>query len=494
MPPEFAQLLAGSTPAEVQQLLGQMMSNSPFQRAQPVPSRRRPPRDETVTYRIKIDLNGAEPSIWRRFKVASDLTLDRLHDVVQTVMGWTDSHLHEFISGKNATDRLAEHYRPQSSIDEDLPGVDESSVRLDEVLVDTGDRLFYCYDFGDDWTHTLRLEAVEPRTGGQTTAICLAGARACPPEDSGGVWGYQNLLTALSAPGNTGDPDLLEWVGPDFDPERFDVDDVNSSLDHLDTINQVFDTLVSSVDPTSALGQLMNRLDDLSPDLGLAIVTALEPVSEPDRDVKAAMLRPYQLLLNQVGDAGITLTQAGYLPPAQVEAVAEILHLDDSWIGKFNRESQTIPVLYFRETAQRLGLLRKAHNKLTLTRAGAKARNDVDALWKSVTAALPLGLTTRGAEVRASHDAGLLLLVAVGAGLPKAERLQMIRTGLAALGWRAEPFKPLDDHDVHQLLDPTENVLEHVGVIPRWTFRDLTPADEPPPEAVKAFVQAALRR
>ena len=161
----------------------------------------------------------------------------------------------------------------------------------------------------------------------------------------------------------------------------------------------------------------MSRLDDLSDDLGRAIVAALEPVPEPDRETKAEMLRPYQLLLNQVGDAGITLTQAGYLPPAQVEAVAEILQLDNSWIGKFNRESQTFPVLDFRESAQRLGLLRKAHNKLTLTKAGAKARNNVNALWKSVTAALPLGLTSRGAEVRASQDAGLLLLIAVGAGL-----------------------------------------------------------------------------
>jgi len=494
LPPELAQLLAGSTPAEFQQLLGQMMSNGPIQRAQPVPSRRRPPRAEVMTYCIRIDLNGTKPPIWRRIEVASDLTLDRMHDVMQAVMGWTDSHLHEFISGKNATDRLAEHYRPQDSLDEDLPGVEESSVRLDEVLVQPGDRLFYNYDFGDDWTHTLRLEAVEPQGDERRWAVCIAGARACPPEDSGGVWGYHDLLTALSAPGDSGDPELLEWIGPDFVPEQFDVDDVNSVLDHLETVDRVLDSLASLVDPTSALGELVGRLDQLPADLGLAIVNALAPVPEPDRDTKAAMLRAYQLLLNQVGDAGITLTQAGYLPPAQVEAVADILHMKDFWPGSNNREIHAYPVLQFRETAQRLGLLRKAHNKLTLTKAGAKARNDVDALWQLVTAALPLGLTTRGAEVRASQDAGLLLLVAVGDGLPKAERLPLIASGLAALGWRTEPFKPLDDHDVRELFRPTKNVLEHVGAIPRWTFTAVTPAEEPPPEAVKAFAQAALRR
>jgi Plasmid pRiA4b ORF-3-like protein len=447
-----------------------------------------------VTYRIRIDLNGPKPSIWRRLEVASDLTLDRLHDVLQAVMGWNDSHLHEFISGKNATERLADHYRPQSSIDEGLPGVEESSIRLDEVVVEPGDRLFYNYDFGDDWTHTLRLEAVEPRGAGQPWAVCVAGARACPPEDSGGVWGYLDLLAALNAPGESGDRELLRWVGPDFDPEHFEVDEVNASLGYLDTVNRVLESLASLVDPTSRVGELVSRLDQLPDDLARAIVAALEPAPEPDSETKAAMLRSYQLLLNQVGDAGIALTQAGYLPPALVKAVADILQLDNSWIGKFNRESQTIPVLDFRESAQRLGLLRKAHNKLTLTKAGAKARNDVNALWKSVTAALPLGLTSRGAEVQASQDAGLLLLIAVGAGLPKSERGALVSGALAALGWRTEPFKPLGARDVRQLVDPTESVLEHVGAIPRWTFRDVTPAEAPPPEAVKAFAQVALRR
>jgi len=493
LPPELAQLLSGSTPADIQQQLGLIMSTSPFERAQPVPSRRRTPRDEVLTYRIRIDLNGAKSPIWRRVELSSDLTLDRVHDILQTVMGWTDSHLHEFISGKTPTDRLAERYLPQDSLDEDMEGVEESSVRLDEVLVEAGDWLFYSYDFGDNWSHTLRLEAVVPRGPDQPTAICLAGARACPPEDCGGIWGYGEVLRALKTPGDSGDAELLEWVGPDYDPEHFDVDDINSSLGHLDTIHQASAALASIVDPNSALGDLMRRLGGRPDDLGRAIVTALDPVPDPDRETKAEIVRSYQLLLNLVGDAGITLTQAGYLPPALVEAVAEILHLDNSWIGKFNRESQTYPVLDFRETAQRLGLLRKAHNKLTLTKAGAKARNNVDTLWKLVTAALPLGLTTRGAEVRASQDAGLLLLVAVGAGLPKPERLPLVASGLVALGWRTEPFQPLDDHDVRELSRPTKNVLEQVGAIPRWTFTAVTPAQGPPPEAVKAFAQAALR-
>ena len=146
--PEIAQLITGSSSADLQQLFGQLKSATPFGASTPVPSRRRPQRADVVTYRIRVDLNEAKPPIWRRLELASDLTLDQLHDIVQTAMGWTDSHLHEFAKGDNPTDRRAEHYRPQESLDNELPGVDEVSVRLDEVLVEPGDRLFYNYDFG----------------------------------------------------------------------------------------------------------------------------------------------------------------------------------------------------------------------------------------------------------------------------------------------------------------------------------------------------------
>ncbi len=444
-----------------------------------------------MTYRIRIDLDDAEPPIWRRLDVASDLTLNRLHDIVQPAMGWTDSHLHEFASGDDARDRLAEHYRPQASLDNDLPGLDEVSVRLDEVLVEPGDRLFYNYDFGDDWSHTLRLEAVSPREPGQPSAICLAGARACPPEDCGGIWRYHDLLRTLSQPAEADNEELLEWVGPDFDPARFDVDDVNSTLVHMDRLDHLHDSVLSSVDPASPLGDLLSRIDLIPVELLVAIEAALQPTVEPDVEAKAAMLERVNRLLDQVGDAGITLTQAGYLPPAHVEAVAEFLRLDDIWIGKNNREVQTYPVLEFRESAQRLGLLRKVHNRLTLTKAAARARTDVNALWQVVTAGLPLGLTTRGPEARASLDAGLLLLIGVAAGAPRLERTELVAECLDILGWRAGQFAALSDRDVQELLGPTEAVLEHVGAIPRKAYRDPA-ADRPPDGAGAAFARAAL--
>ena len=479
-------------PPEIAQLVGQLRAASPiFERARPVPSRRRPPREQVVRYRIRVELDDVEPPIWRVLELASDLTLDRVHEILQTTMGWTDSHLHEFASGDSLTDRRAEHYRPQESIDNDLDGVDESTVRLDEVMVEPGDRLFYGYDFGDDWAHTLLLEAVAPPEPEQVRARCLAGARACPPEDCGGVWGYHNLLAAMRDPSAPDRDELMKWVGPNFDPELFDADHTNDVLARVDRIERARAEVLTVVDPATPLGELLSRMVLLPELLVDAVAAAQLATGEPDLATKTAMLRPHSQLLELVGDKGVMLTQAGYLPPALVEAVSEVLNLDDIWIGKNNREVQTYPVLEFRESSQRLGLLRKAHNKLTLTRVGARARTDAEALWRTIADGLPLVVTTRGPEVRASHDAGLLLLLSVAAGYPRAERTALVSECLDILGWRPSPFSALSERDVQELLGPTETVLEHVGAIPRTAWRDRN-ADRSPDPAGAAFARAAL--
>ena len=257
---------------------------------------------------------------------------------MQTAMGWTDSHLHEFASGDGRTDRLAEQYRPQASPDNAPPGVDETSVGLDEVLVEPGDQLFHNYDFGDDWAHTLRLEAVSAREPEQPSAVCLVGARACPPEDCGGIWAYHHLLRALSRPADADNEELLDWVGPDFDPGRFDVDDVNSALARTVQFDQLNDSVRSSIDPASPLGDLLSRLNIIPAELVQASEATRRPIVELGIAAKSAMLELFTRLLDHVGDAGITLTKAGCPPPAHVHAVAAMLHLEDIWIGKNNRE------------------------------------------------------------------------------------------------------------------------------------------------------------
>ncbi len=152
-------------PGELQHVLQRLLAAGaavgvdPFQRTPP-PSRRSPRRLDVVTYRVRIDLKGTKPPLWRRLEVASDLFLDDVHDVIQTAFGWTDSHLHRFGRGPEYYSPDTEYYLCPFDVEEGETGVPDDRVRLDEVLVEIGDRLFYTYDFGDDWQLTIRLETV----------------------------------------------------------------------------------------------------------------------------------------------------------------------------------------------------------------------------------------------------------------------------------------------------------------------------------------------
>ena len=163
------------------------------------PSRRRPRRVDVVTYRVRVNLNGTKPPLWRRLELASDLFLDQVHEIMQVAFGWTDSHLHQFESGPGHYDSETEHYLCPFQVEEGDPGVPEEDVRLDEVLAEPGDKLFYDYDFGDGWHHTIGLEAILPRPSSAPRAVCIAGRRDGPPEDCGGAGAYE-LISAATDP------------------------------------------------------------------------------------------------------------------------------------------------------------------------------------------------------------------------------------------------------------------------------------------------------
>ena len=163
------------------------------------PSRRREPRTDVVTYRVHVELTDTGPPLWRRLELVSDMRLDELHDVLQVAFGWTDSHLHRFGVGTEYYSRETEYYLMHFEVEEGEEGIPEEEVRLDEVLVDVGDQLFYVYDFGDDWEHTVRLEAVLERGGSAPRAVCTSGGRPGPAEDCGGVTGYELYSAATDA-------------------------------------------------------------------------------------------------------------------------------------------------------------------------------------------------------------------------------------------------------------------------------------------------------
>lgn len=164
---------------------------------------------------MRISLDGIAPPIWRRVIVPASATLRRVHGIIQKSMGWTNSHLHMFeIDGRQLG-------RPDP--DGTMYLEDDARWRLHEFLVTPGDTLAYEYDFGDSWRHTLLLEAILEPIEGTATARCIAGARACPPDDCGGAPGYQDFLEAILDPFHPEHRNLREWIGGDFHPEAFDL-------------------------------------------------------------------------------------------------------------------------------------------------------------------------------------------------------------------------------------------------------------------------------
>jgi hypothetical protein len=175
-------------------------------------------------YQIKVTLDGTHPPIWRRILAPNNTTLLKLHDIIQIVMGWEDYHLHMyriegFIYGNPADDEYS-----------DLGTQDEAKYQLSQVIYGEGQRFTYEYDFGDSWDHTLLVEKILPPEEGIRYPLCLKGKRACPPEDVGGVWGYANFLEAISDPSHNEHDEYFEWVGGEFNPEDFDLEEINTRL------------------------------------------------------------------------------------------------------------------------------------------------------------------------------------------------------------------------------------------------------------------------
>lgn len=175
-------------------------------------------------YQIKITLRHARPPVTRRIQVKADTKLGKLHGILQIVMGWTNSHLHAFRKGQ------IQYCEPNDGYDFDV--VDERKVRLDSI-VGEGGTLVYEYDFGDGWEHDLKIEKIIPAETKTRYPRCLTGKRNCPPEDCGGPFGYQNLLEILRDPTHEEHAEMREWLGGEFDPEAFDLDEVNAGLRHI---------------------------------------------------------------------------------------------------------------------------------------------------------------------------------------------------------------------------------------------------------------------
>jgi hypothetical protein len=431
--------------------------------------------------------------------LSSDLLLDEVHRVIQEAFGWTDDHLHQFASGPDSSDEQTEFYLCPFQVDEGDIGIPEEQVRLDEVLANPGDTLYYDYDFGDDWRHVIKLESAGARTAPGPRAVCIDGRRDGPAEDCGGVYVYELMAAAADA----GRPDhtraaaeLKRFFGADID-----LDDVELTRFDIDAINAVLaatfpamkspaarhdETPVPSTLP-GPLGELAAAISDTARRRELLRLISAARLDEPvqvNADTAASMVRPYSWLLDRVGTEGIKLTGAGYLPPAEVEAAMAELNLSEEWVGKGNREIQTTPVLHLRESAMKMGLLRKHRGMLLATPRSRRLRNDPVSLWWHLAERIPYG----GAG-SCETQAGLLMLTVISAGVP-GQINHVIARLLGAIGWISGDGTRLTGSEAAIAAWDTSTVLRRMGGYSS-SGRHLGP-ETPTPNGVN-FARASLQ-
>ena len=171
-------------------------------------------------YQLKVTLLDVAPSVWRRLLVRHSVSLAKLHEILQDVMGWDNKHLYFFQVG----DRAFEAPHPEAA------GENARRCSLGSLGLKAGDRFLYLYDFGDDWHHDLTVEVPVGGLREPDYATCLDGENACPPEDCGGPHGYAQLLQALVRPDDPTFRERLEWLEPGFRPDVFDLRATNRVL------------------------------------------------------------------------------------------------------------------------------------------------------------------------------------------------------------------------------------------------------------------------
>ncbi|MEE4310301.1 MAG: plasmid pRiA4b ORF-3 family protein [candidate division KSB1 bacterium] len=179
-------------------------------------------------FQIKVTLRDSKPPIWRRLLISGSNSLFDLHKIIQLSMGWTNSHLHQFIIKGDIY---------SIPFEEDLePVMDVRDCRIEKIALSERSKFVYEYDFGDSWIHDIVVEKILPVDPDIEYPLCLAGQRACPPEDVGGIWGFEEFLEAMKDPEHEEHESYVEWWGGIFDPEAINLDEINQSFQDIDQL------------------------------------------------------------------------------------------------------------------------------------------------------------------------------------------------------------------------------------------------------------------
>jgi len=174
-----------------------------------------------------ITLQEINPPVWRKIRLSSDMTLDQLHYAIQGAFGWTNSHLHSFTVSRD------QRYSSNPINFEEGDDIDACTVTLNDLLNKNHKRFLYQYDFGDSWEHEIIIEDIKPVTKPIAIPECIAGERHCPPEDCGGVGGFENFVQAMTNKKHPEHKEMKEWFGGPFNPEKFSLEMANKTIKSL---------------------------------------------------------------------------------------------------------------------------------------------------------------------------------------------------------------------------------------------------------------------
>jgi hypothetical protein len=466
-----------------------------------------PPRRSRRILRLRVSIVGIEPEIWRTIDVDDSLSLAQLHQVLQVAFNWFGSHLHRFSDDdpwarSNGIPRIGR--QPRAWVDAwslaevEIEGEeDEADTTVGEALKHDGP-LWYVYDQGDNWLHRIDLIDRDAAQPGEPLAQLISGERRAPFEDSGGTTGYREIAEILADPTHTDHRSTKAWVATAVGPwatddlEDADLGGARGELAAL--FSQEGADLSGLVDAAtgvavdSPIAQFASGLSvPLRSNLRRHLRRSglLTPEMLRDEDVADAV-RPYAWLIDRIGVEGLTLTKAGWMPPAVVLEGMTTLGWRDDWIGEANREDLTYPMRDLRASAERLRLMRKVKGRLELVSRTRPAVGRPVVLAEQVARMLLRQRMTDG-----QRAAGTILAIGLADGsiTTRGDAQLHVIDVLNDLGYVDAQGRELDQRWFTPLTEPVLDVLEALGLWRAGRRR----RDLPATAAVRAIARLALR-
>jgi hypothetical protein len=457
--------------------------------------------------RLRASIIGIEPEIWRTIDVDDSLSLAELHMVLQVAFNWFGSHLHRFSEDdpwvrSNGIPRIGR--QPRAWVDAwslteiEIEGEeDEADTTIGEALQHDGP-LWYVYDSGDNWLHRIDLIDRDAARPGEPLAQLISGERRAPFEDSGGITGYQEIAEILADPSHTDHRSTKAWIATAVgrwatdDLEDADLDGARGELAALFSQDGVdlsgLADAATGVTVDSPIAQFASDLPvPLRSNLRRHVRRSglLTPERLQDADVADAV-KPYAWLIDRIGVEGLTLTKAGWMPPAVVLEGMTALGWRDDWIGEANREDLTYPMRELRASAERLRLIRKVKGRLELVSRTRPAIGRPAVLAEQIARMLLRQRMTDGQRVASTIFA---IGLADGSITTRRDAERQVIDVLNELGYVDSQGRELDQRWFMSLTEPVLDVLDALGL---WRAGGRR-RDVPPTAAVRAIARLALR-